>query len=49
MNELTPRDMRRIELAWVIRTGILGGAFLALAIAPFIEHGRLFARLIIGG
>lgn len=47
MNELTPRDMRLIELAHAVIRSLSFGTFAALAIAPFIEHGR-FVRLIIG-
>lgn len=46
--ELTPREMRRIEMVWAVRTGLLGGVFLVLLAVVFIEHGCL-VRLIIGG
>ena len=48
MNSLTPRDLRLIDLSWAIRTTVLGVITAALALAPFIEHGR-FVRLLIGG
>ena len=48
MNELTPRYMRLIELAHAVIRSLSFGTFAALAIAPFIEHGRLLA-VIIGG
>lgn len=48
MNDLTPRDLRLIELTHAVIKAFSFGTFAALAIAPFIEHGR-FVRLIIGG
>lgn len=48
MNELTPRDLRLIEVTHAVVKALSFGTFAALAIAPFIEHGR-FVRLIIGG
>lgn len=47
-NELTPRDVRLIEVTHAVIRALCFGTFAALAIAPFIEHGRL-VRLIIGG
>ncbi|MGG1947077.1 hypothetical protein AB1286_20050 [Trinickia sp. NRRL B-1857] len=48
MSDLTQRDLRLIDLRWAIRTTVLGVITAALAIAPFIEHGRLVAALIGG-
>lgn len=45
---MTERDLRLIELSHAVIMALSFGAFAALAIAPFIEHGR-FVRLIIGG
>lgn len=46
--ELTPREMRVIDVACAIRTGFFGGGFFGLVALVFIEHGRLL-RLLIGG
>jgi hypothetical protein len=48
MSELTPRDMRLIEVTHAVIKALSFGTFAALAIAPFIEHGRLL-WLLIGG
>lgn len=48
MSDLTPRELRLIDLRWAIRTTALGVITAALAIAPFIEYGRLVAALIGG-
>ena len=48
MNDLTPRDLQLIEVTHAVIRAVCFGTFAALAIAPFIEHGRI-VRLIIGG
>lgn len=48
MNNLTPRDMRLIEVTHAVVRALSFGTFAALAIAPFVEHGRLVAALIGG-
>jgi hypothetical protein len=45
-NEITPDQLRALERAWSIRTGVLGGVFAALVLAPFIKHGALISALI---
>jgi hypothetical protein len=44
--EITPDDMRALDRAWAIRTGVLGGIFAAFLLATFIDNGRLIAALI---
>jgi hypothetical protein len=46
--DLTPRDLRLIEATHSVFKAFSFGSFAALAIAPFIEHGRLLC-LLIGG
>lgn len=48
MNDLTPHEMHRIELAWSVRTAIFGGITAALLALPFVDGGRLLAALIGG-
>lgn len=48
MNSLTPRDMRLIEVTHAVIKALSFGSFAALAIAPFIDNGRLIAALIGG-
>ena len=48
MPDLTPHDMRVIEVTHAVIRALSFGTFAALAIAPFIEHGRLIAALIGG-
>lgn len=45
---MTERDIRLIEVTHAVIKALSFGTFAALAIAPFIEHGRI-VRLIIGG
>lgn len=45
---MTPQEMRLIEVTHAVIKALTFGTFAALAIAPFIEHGRL-VRLLIGG
>jgi hypothetical protein len=46
MHDLTPRDMCLIEVTHAVIKALTFGTFAALAIAPFVEHGRLLAALI---
>lgn len=48
MRDLTPSDFRLIEVAHAIIQALSFDTFAALAIAPFVEHGRLVAALIGG-
>lgn len=48
MTELTPLELHMIEVTHAVIKALSFGTFAALAIAPFIEHGRLLC-LLIGG
>jgi len=45
---VTERELRLIEAAHAVVKALSFGTFAALAIAPFVEHGRLVAALIGG-
>lgn len=48
MNDITPQQMHRIELAWSVRTAIFGGVTATMLALPFVADGRLLAALIGG-
>jgi hypothetical protein len=46
MIDLTPADMRSIDIAHAAITAIAGLPFVGLLLATFIDNGRLVAALI---